>query len=343
MDKRATIFVGSGNRIQSFELQANGSLRRLTEFPFPGVSPGWFAFDRETSKLFVTDGLGPKLAVYDLNLQTKELRLTNVHRFVSNAVHLHLQKSHKGLELAGASYDHATYGRYRANSNAENVEYTHGIRYVGEAKTHSSSFDPRRNLVFVSNLGDNEIHVYRIDGSELIKCAGIRLPNPRIVHYDAHFDRVFVTTEAYSNKSYVKVYSIKDGLNGDPGLTERSSFEMALSGGDLKINYENRYLAATVREEGREGLWLLPLNSEGHLDPSRGRHHVPIPHLKPRSLQVTSDGRHFIVACDDPKNKKDLVVIRAVFDGSGRNVVGAEIVDSLKLSAAPVLANFLIE
>ena len=337
------VYVGSGNRIERFALEANGSLRRLGDTVFPGQSPGWFAYDVDESRLFIPDGLGPNLTAYRLNSESGELNLETTIPFVSHSVHLHLHKVSDGYELAGASYDHATYGRGLWTKDLANFKNRHRLRFRSDSKTHASSYDPTRRLIFVSNLGDNRIHIFRDSNTVLEKVAKIDIINPRIVHYDHQFDRLYVSTEAYSDRSYIKIYDLTDGFTGDVLLKETGSFEMALSGGDLKINHRMKYLAATVREEGKEGLWFLPLTDTGHFDPARERHFIGIPYLKPRSLQVTHNGRFYIVACDDSKNKKDLIVIRAVFDGSGRHLVGAEIVDAVKLSSAPSLANALIE
>lgn len=340
--KISYLFVGATSKIKSFQLKhETDEVMELPDISLAGQSPGWFAYDPIASRVFVADAQGGNLNSFAFDIASGALQLENTIPFLKGAVHLHLERTTTGYLAQGASYGDAKFARYDVSLDGSASVAKNIMDYSPGAKTHSSSADSRRGLVFVSNLGEGRVVVYKDASSELSFLTTIPIVNPRIVYYDESYDKLFVVTEAYSGNSFVKVYAISANQQNGYDFTEIASHAMAISGGDFKIDHKNGYVGATVREEGKQGLWVLPVNSAGVFDTSREKVFIAMEERAPRSLQISKDGRYYVIACDSPKNTNDLVIYKMTYDSASK-LSGHAVVKKIDLGTGSFLSNFLL-
>jgi 6-phosphogluconolactonase (cycloisomerase 2 family) len=340
--KVSQIFVGSNSKIKSFRLDhGTDTLTTLADISLPGQSPGWFAFDASSSHVYAADAQGGNLNRFSYDATSGALTLENTLPFLKRAVHLGFQKTATGWNALGASYDDARFARYEISADGRTSTAKNIMEYDAGSKTHSSSFDTARGLVFVANLGEGKVVVYKDVAGDLRLVTRIPVVNPRIVMYDATFDKLYVMTEAYSDGSYLKIYGISPSTQNGFDFTEIGSFKMALAGGDLKIDHVNRYIGATVREEGQQGVWAIPVTSEGLLDSQRTKIFMGIQEFAPRSLQISSDGRYYVVACDSAKNTNDLVIFKMTYDAKSA-LKTHDVLKKIDLGTGSYLSNFML-
>lgn len=341
-EKVSYVYVGATSKIKSFRLNhETDAVVELPEIALSGQSPGWFAFDAAASRVFVADAQGGNLNSFAFDVNSGALALENTVPFLKGSVHLSLQKTATGYFAQGASYGDAKFARYEISADGSASSAKNIMDYSAGAKSHSSSFDADRKLVFVSNLGQGRVVVYKDNDGDLSLLTSISVVNPRIVHYDPTFDKLYIITEAYSGNSFVKIYSISNSQQNGYDFTEVASHTMALSGGDLKIDHTNGYIGATVREEGKQGVWVLPVTSAGLFDSAREKVFIPMEEFAPRSLQISSDGRYYVVACDSSKNTNDLVIFKMSYDSASKLMTSA-VLKKIDLGTGSFLSNFLL-
>lgn len=338
--EKSFIYAGTAGRIHAYSLDhSTDALTSLGETPTPGRTPGWFTFDAESKKVFACDASGGNLDVM-AHETSGALTIEQTLPFLGSSVHLSMSKTNTGYQFYGSSYNAGEFAGYSVDLFTAASSLTSSFTYSATAHTHSSSVDERRNLVFVANKDEERVVVYSRAGAQLTYLKEIPVGDPRIVLYDEKYDLLYVTTEANTGASEVKIYSIvssgTDYLFGEVG-----NFSMGLRGSDLKLDHSHGYLVTTVRELGAEGLWALPLTTTGTFDSGRPSVFVPIAELEPRSLQLSPDGKYYVVTTNNPNNTADIIVFKIDYDANGAMTSQTRI-HGIDLGAVSSPSNFMI-
>ncbi|MEZ0391677.1 MAG: beta-propeller fold lactonase family protein, partial [Pseudobdellovibrionaceae bacterium] len=192
---------------------------------------------------------------------------------------------------------------------------TASLSYPTGSKTHSSSFDEKRKILHVANLGENKVRFYQMTNQGPVEKGFYSVPSPRTVVFDSQFDRLYITTEALQSPGFVKVLSFSQNPQGDLQFQETSSHEIGLSGSDLQVSFKTRVLVTAVREKDRENIVALPLTASGEIDSSKTGLPFPIDQSEPRSLKLLADGQTLVLT---PNHVGlDLVIYRLRFSSEG--------------------------
>lgn len=338
---KSTILVGGTGFIKSYSLDhTTDALTESQTIPFPGQSPGWFDYDSATSTLFTADSVGGKLNILGYDSSTENLTLKKTVTFLNQVVHLDILKDGTDYLAYASGYNQGKYSKYRISSDLNNISLDSSFQYTAVAHTHSSAIDTDRNLAFVANKDENRIVIYGNASGMMQEMKSFIVSNPRMVVYNKFYDRLFVTTEANSGFSFVKIYSIVQ-VALDYDLKEEDSFSMGLRGSDIKIDSIHGYAVATVREAGKEGIWALPLTISGLLDSGRSPVFIPVPKVEARSLQISADGRYFIVTCNSAGNLEDLLIYKVSYD-STNTISNTTLIHSVNAGPGYFYSNFII-
>lgn len=333
------IYLGTTDRIKHFELRHfDDELRALDDTAIPASTPAWFVFDQLTQQVFAADSKGARLHVFDVDEQTGRLGVRATHEFLPHVVHLVLDQ--KLGRLYAASYDNSEFASYRISRRRDELRQEfHEVMRPG-VHTHSSALDRKRNLVFAANKHGNDVSVYSREEIGLRKLDEIALEDARLLLFDETVDLLYCVTEADEGSSFLKILRVERD-HERVKLQEVDSFKMGLRGADLKIDHIHRLLATTVRESGKEGVWLLPLTTEGRFDPRRQRHFLPIKTKEARSLEFAGGGRYVVVTCNNASNDFDLIIYK--LDYEGLNIVNSKIIHQVKAGPGKFPGHLVIE
>ncbi|MEK6554673.1 MAG: beta-propeller fold lactonase family protein, partial [Bdellovibrionota bacterium] len=257
------------------------------------------------------------------------------------AVHIQALRNNSDFSILAASYNQGQYASYKVDFLGEAATEQQVFTYASGAHSHSSSFDKGRNLVFVANKDEHRIVIYSrdIDG-QLTHVGATLVGDPRMVVYDEIFDKVYLTTEANTGHSSVVIYNIQENA-GVYSLIEAQAFEMGLRGSDLKIDHKHGYVAATVREAGKEGIWALPVTSAGLFDMARMNKFIPVASKEARSLAITTDGQYYVVTCNSGQNTSDLLIYKISYDSS-TNISASDLIQEIDLGAGGFQSHYVL-
>ena len=338
----ADIYLGGNGNIHHFQLNfSNDQVTDLGAYSLPaGGNVAWMEWDKTQQKVFAANSGQPRLEVFSYNESTGNLSFDKGLLFGDRNTHLAIHKSNSKYNFFAASYGDSEVNFYSAPLDLSSNSFHQTIPFPNRSNTHSNSFDPSRNLLFVANLALNSINIYKLEGTTLSSVGDITVVSPRIVLYDKNFDKLYLSTESRdSNPSYIKIYDIVQTGN-QYSLSESGSFTMGTNGSDLKINHSRGFVSSLVREATSESLEIVPLNNLGLLDQSRSPHKILIDEVRPRSLQITNDGTYYMVTPHSNGALKDLMIYKINYD-SNQNIIDSNIIYEVVLPGS-FQSNFLI-
>jgi 6-phosphogluconolactonase (cycloisomerase 2 family) len=341
--KRSFVYMGGSGRIPIYEINhETDTVTARTAAAIDGQTPGWFAYDSRSQRLLTADSGGARLNTFVVG-SDGHLTLEKAFNFLSSVVHLTAYKSGDLLTVLAANYDGSQFGKYDLSGDLMSIQEKKVFSYANGSHSHSTSYDSKRGLIFVANKDEGRIHIYRdVVGGAPVELKSFVLPDVRIVLYDAVFDRVYVTTEAYSGSSYVKIYDVS-ATDTSADLIEVDSHAMGLRGADLKVDHSHNYVGASVREAGKEGIWILPVTAAGRFDTIRTKIFLPITgSAEARSLQITGNGRYYILTCNNQANDADLFIFKIEYDASGAITTKA-LLQQINAGASEFPSNFVLD
>lgn len=282
---------------------------------FSGTNVGWLSYNQVSNTVFSVDADGAVMQLFGYNAANGALSAkSSFTNYASQIVHLTVSPSTSGgLNLFGASYNLGQLNYSTLNAGMNQLTSAQTVNVGGTAKTHSSSFDSKRSLLYVASLGANKIDVFRFsEQTGLTALTSIMVTSPRTVVYDATYDKVYVATEASTGNSYIRAFSITASGNTYT-YADVGSLAMPLSGGDLKVNHAYRFVMATARESGKEAIYGMPITATGVADTSRKAFTIPVTQRLPRALEVTEDGAYAMVGMNSA-NAENIVAYKLNFD-----------------------------
>lgn len=297
----------------------SGQVTLLPAVSFSGRMVGWLNYEKTSGEVLASDITQANLQIYNFKSDTGALNsVRSLGSFASAVVHLTLVPGMSGWDLFTSSYDRSVLDYYHLSQDQTQLTRQQTVSFGAGAKTHSSAFDSKRNLLYVANLGLDKISVYQVMATGLQPLTTISVLDPRTLVYDARYDKLFVATEAYTGNSYIRIFEIA-GNAGAYTFSEVGSLAMPLVGGDLKVNHKMGYAMATVRESGKEAVVGLPLTPQGLVDKNRASFSVRVDQKTPRALEVTEDGEYMAVGMNSV-SAENLVVYKLVFDSQANFV-----------------------
>ncbi len=337
---RSLIFLGGEGFVQSYIL--NHETDRLVPIELTAVSgqPGWIGFDRVSASLFMPDANGSTLTKAHLELATGKLSVEKVFTYLSHVVHLLLDRHDGLLTLYGSSYNDQRFAAHDLGADGMTLTARQSFEYSSGAHTHSSAIDADSGLMFVANKEENRVVILSRSAGLLSEVGEISIPSPRTVAFDSVFKRLYVVTEDYVSQSRVGIFDVVRAAAGVT-VTERQTFYMGLRGAGLSIDHSHGFLVASVRESGREGIWALPLTADGLFDAARATKFISVSGLEARSVDVTADGRYYIVTCNDARNVEDLFIFKISYTPAG-DIVSAPLLQAIDAGQGSFLSQLVI-
>ena len=196
-----------------------------------------------------------------------------------------------------------------------------------QAHIHCIQIAPWGNSLFATDLGNDAIYNFSLEGAKLLAQDTTFLPKgsgPRHLTFNNAGDRAYLINEL---SGYVAVYRVENSK-----LVEMQSIlaDSSNAGGsaDIHLSPDEKFLYASTRLEG-DGITIFRVKEDGSLEKigyqATGKH--------PRNFAITPDGSLLLVACRD----SDCVQIfqRDVSTGLLQN---SEVIISLN---TPVFVKFL--
>lgn len=296
--------LGSSSGLSSFSLD---SIRGVAQYKsttiFAGTSVGWLNWDAGSSQLAAVDAGGGTFQTYALDLQNGSLSAGAGTGFKSALIHTTIVSGLGRKFVYTSSYQRGELDLMSFSESLGDPQViSPSVSFGAGAKTHSSAFDSKRNLLFVANLGLNRVSIFKVNRQNgTLEAAGFHsVMSPRTLVYQADYDKLYLVTEADTGASQLIAFSIQEGPSGI-NLASEGSLRMPLAGADLKINPIQGYAMATAREPGKESVWGMPLTDDGKKDSSRPEFSFSLDRPQPRSLELTADGLYLLVAMNSTR------------------------------------------
>ncbi len=339
---KSFIYAGSSGFIQPFVFDhATEKLTALTRLSIGNDQVGGFAYDPIESLFYVGDsGSQAHLNQISVNTSTGALSVVRQTAFTAGAIHISFSRHDGKVSLYGAAYG---FDRFEDSTMAadHSVSLTKAFTYGTKAKPHSSTVDETRGLVFAALLGEGRIVVYSRDVNGLTEIGDIRTPDPRMVRYDAVYDRLFVVAESTTQPSTVKTFKVVRNGTGFTA-TEMGVFSMGFRGADFDVDHVHNVVVASVRESGKEGAWVLPVTAAGNFDSTRATRFIATTCVEARSMKVTADGNYVVLTCSSGKNIDDVYVYKVSYDAS-LAVTSTALVASADAGSGGFLSHFVLD
>lgn len=335
------IYFGGDDGIEQLNLNyKTGEITYLGLISFPGLQVGWISDDVTTDTVYAADsGNANTLALYNYNSNTSLLEFNkSFGNYTNQIVQLNLYNDGSRLNLFGSSYSNSKLTYHQLDLALTTLTNTQTVSYAVNSKTHSSSFDQTRQILYVANLGRHKIYTYTFNNQTLTYNGEIAVSSPRTVVYDETYDKVFVVTESYTVSSTIKVFSVT-GVSSTVTYNEIGSLDMPLIGGDLKINHQHGFAMATARETGKESVWGLPLTSTGAVDSSRSSFSVSVSQKLPRTLLLSKDGNYMILGMASI-DQENVVGYKLNFDTSN-NFLSAQKIFQEKIGTSAFMCGLI--
>lgn len=342
--KETRFFLGSPAGITAIKLNhISGDVSFVSTTPFAGQNVGWLNYESSNRKIVALDAGSGRLQTNLYDPATGQIGLADAYVFKSGVVHTSIVPATNKFYLYTSSYDRGELDSSVLSATLTDVQSVGpSLFYGSQAKTHSSAYDAKRKLLYVANLGLNRISIYRVDlGSGGLVLLGqvLGIVNPRTLLYHEGFDKLYLVTEAYSGSSEIQAFSIIDNQSS-VSLQSEGVQTMPLSGADIKIDSVHRYALATVREAGKEAIVAMPLTTAGKKDSTRNSFQISLDRPKPRSLEISADGKYVLVAMDSEQSN-NIQVFKLNY--SAENVfVSSERVFQHSLSGGGILSSLSI-
>lgn len=292
-------YLGRQSGIDTIRL--DHALNRVVEMPQTGFyegTPGWLEFEPTTATLFAVNAESPgSLQLYDIEAETGALIKKGDYPFYPRIVHLLVTLDGPDFYLFASSYDEGSLAFFKMTTALAAPEQKQVLSFGKIARTHSSSWDAERRLLYVANLALNRVDVLQMHNGLLDPVGEISTPSPRTVHFDPLLDKIYVLTEAEFEDSYLQCFARRD-LEEEYSFDLQDSLRLPQRGAALKLDHTYNYIYATAREVGKESVWCVPLTPDGRFDVMRTRLIIPLEQTEPRCLEVTADGRYLMIAAN---------------------------------------------
>ncbi len=190
--------------------------------------------------------------------------------------------------------------------------------FTPDAKTHSSSFDSKRGIIHLANLGENAVKFLRLVDGKLSEVGEYKVSAPRTVVFDPAFDRLYISTEVPNGtgEGTVKILSFDTDFSGNLMVREVGSFPVGDRGADIQVSSKNKLAVAAIRQMQKESLAIIPLNAKGELNPDSPGQPFPIPFAEPRSLRILGDGKTIFLTPNS--DGSDVVIYSIQTDPTGK-------------------------
>ncbi|GIO88961.1 MULTISPECIES: lactonase family protein [Paenibacillus] len=194
-------------------------------------NPTYLDFDESISVLYAASEIGEsKVAAYSANLVTGELTILNVQPTGSSGA-CHVSRTSDGKYLLTTGYSDGHISVLVLEKDGKVGEIVSKIKHSGrglrddrqsEAHPHSVFEDPQHKYIVVSDLGMDDVNLYRLDEGKLVTHREISLPpgsGPRHVAFHPSGKWVYGTNELNST---VTAYAY-DATFGDLKILQHAS------------------------------------------------------------------------------------------------------------------------
>lgn len=194
-------------------------------------NPTYLDFDESISVLYAASEIGEsKVAAYSANLVTGELTILNVQPTGSSGA-CHVSRTSDGKYLLTTGYSDGHISVLAVEEDGKVGEIVSKIKHSGrglrddrqsEAHPHSVFEDPQHKYIVVSDLGMDDVNLYRLDEGKLVTHREISLPpgsGPRHVAFHPSGKWVYGTNELNST---VTAYAY-DATFGDLKILQHAS------------------------------------------------------------------------------------------------------------------------
>ncbi|CAM3477953.1 MULTISPECIES: lactonase family protein [Paenibacillus] len=194
-------------------------------------NPTYLDFDESISVLYAASEIGEsKVAAYSANLVTGELTILNVQPTGSSGA-CHVSRTSDGKYLLTTGYSDGHISVLALEKDGKVGEIVSKIKHSGrglrddrqsEAHPHSVFEDPQHKYIVVSDLGMDDVNLYRLDEGKLVTHREISLPpgsGPRHVAFHPSGKWVYGTNELNST---VTAYAY-DATFGDLKILQHAS------------------------------------------------------------------------------------------------------------------------
>ncbi len=194
-------------------------------------NPTYLDFDESISVLYAASEIGEsKVAAYSANLVTGELTILNVQPTGSSGA-CHVSRTSDGRYLLTTGYSDGHISVLALEKDGKVGEIVSKIKHSGrglrddrqsEAHPHSVFEDPQHKYIVVSDLGMDDVNLYRLDEGKLVTHREISLPpgsGPRHVAFHPSGKWVYGTNELNST---VTAYAY-DATFGDLKILQHAS------------------------------------------------------------------------------------------------------------------------
>lgn len=194
-------------------------------------NPTYLDFDESISVLYAASEVGEsKVAAYSANLVNGELTILNVQPTGSSGA-CHVSRTSDGKYLLTTGYSDGTISVLALEEDGKVGEIVSKIKHSGrglrddrqsEAHPHSVFEDPHHKYIVVSDLGMDDVNLYRLDEGKLVTHREISLPpgsGPRHVAFHPSGKWVYGTNELNST---VTAYAY-DATFGDLKILQHAS------------------------------------------------------------------------------------------------------------------------
>lgn len=344
--RETRVYLGTNTGAQGYIL--NHQNETITKLPFSNVTTGtmgWLNIEPRTGKGIALDI--NQFGTYTIfNYAGGTGQLSVEQRINQGPTDLHsilVPQANGSYWAYSVSYGAGTVRKHILDSQLRLVAGSEQvITYANGAKTHSSSYDSKRRLLYVANLGLNEIMIYRINPANGNMTFASRAPiaDPRTVIYDSDYDKVFLVSESYAGTSSIYSFAVDEIAANDIRLRRVGQVEMPLQGGDLKVNRAKGYAYGTARENGKQSIWAMPLTDTGEMDTARASFFFNVAPQSPRALEISADGEYVFVGYNtrDPINFQ---VYKLTFD-SAKKLVNRRILYEDLVQAGGIFCSTLV-
>jgi 6-phosphogluconolactonase (cycloisomerase 2 family) len=337
------LFVGAPNKIATFKIDRQTSaVSRLADTPLTGRTPGWFVYDPARSRVFVSDAYGTLLTSLAMNSTSGELVVESTSAIIANVIHFSLYPAANGYQMYAASYDKSLAASYTLTAEQPLATEAGRVSFPLGTDSHSITSDRARGLIFLANKDEGMIRIYTDSGGGMVAAGTVPTAVPRIIMYDPVFNHIYLSTQSSSGNSAVSIYDVVQ-VAGGYSLSLLASMPIGTSGSDLKIDHSHGFVAATVREPGKEGIWLFPINKTGLFDASRKNTFIPVLQTEARSLQISNDGRYYVVSCDNAVNTAADTLIYEISYNADSSFLSYKLISQQLVGPTDVLANLWVD
>lgn len=311
------VMQGRGEGIYLISLEgADGALARL--HTFPGIpNPSFLAVSADCRYIYAVNELkdkegtdGGTVSAFAFDPGRSDLTLLSTLP-TGGADPCHVSLSPDGRHLVVSNYMSGSLCVFPVNPDGSLEPASHREAHRGSGPTarqkgphtHAAVWDPQGRFLLVSDLGIDQLLVYRLDAGGKLERQFVYQTGagdgPRFCEFHPDLHICYLINELSSSVSAL-------AYNPDTGHLAHLQTASTLAEGDtgrdnicadVHITPDGRYLYASNR--GRDTLAVFRLDREGRMSPVDN---LPCGGRTPRNFAVAPSGRHLLVANQDSDN-----------------------------------------